>query len=181
MKIGIYGLLILWFSFLLLGFAWGGQVSERPKKLLGAMSLLPVDNEISGWKRSEKLLGASNEEELYEILNGGAGLYLQHGFHSFVGQSYKGPKGVELEVYIFDQGTPKNAQGLYENPFNKPSRSKEIADLGEKARVDETPLFCYGVDFIQKGFFVRVVIQDKTEEGLKVAISFARSISKRIK
>jgi hypothetical protein len=29
------------------------------------MSLLPVDNEISGWKLSEKLLRASNEEELY--------------------------------------------------------------------------------------------------------------------
>jgi hypothetical protein len=181
MKPAVCGLLILWFSSLLLGFAWGGQVSERPKKLLGAMSLLPVDNDIPGWKRSEKLLRASNEEELYEIFNGGASLYLQHGFHSFVGQSYKGPEATELEVYIFNQGTPQNAEDLYENPFTKPSRSKEIANLGEKARIDTTPLFCYGVDFIQKGLFVRVVIQDKTEEGLKVAISFARSISKRIK
>jgi len=40
-----------------------------------------------------------------------------------------------------------------------------------------TPLFCYGVDLVQKGFFVRVVIQDKTEEGLNAAISFARHIA----
>jgi hypothetical protein len=59
--------------------------------------------------------------------------------------------------------------------------SKEIANLGEKARIDMTPLFCYGVELIQKGFFVRVIIQDRTEEGLNAAISFARSIANRIK
>jgi len=36
------------------------------------------------------------------------------------------------------------------------------------------------VDFIQKRFFVQVMIQDKTEEGLNAAIAFARSISDRI-
>jgi hypothetical protein len=181
MKIAIHGLLILAFSTLLAGSAWTDQVSERPEKLSGMISLFPEDDEVLGWKRSEKLLRASNEEELYGIFNGGASLYIQHGFQSFVGQSYKGPKGTELEVYIFNQGNPQNADDLYENPFTKPSRSKEITNLGEKARTDMTPLFCYGVDFVQKGFFVRVVIQDKTEEGLNVATSFARLISKRIK
>ncbi len=181
MKIALHGLLIFGFSILFLGFVWADQVSERAEKLLGLMILLPADDEIPGWKRSEKTLRASNEEELYRVFNGGASLYIQHGFHLFVGQSYKGPKGTELEVYIFDQGTPQNTEDLYENPFTKPNRIKEIANLGEKARIDMTPLFCYGVDFIQKGFFVRVIIQDRTKEGLNVAISFARSISKRIK
>jgi hypothetical protein len=181
MKMRVSGLLIFGFSILFLGFVWADEVSEGPEKPLGLMILLPADDEIPGWKRSEKLLRASKEEELYKIFNGGASLYIQHGFHSFVGQSYKGPKGTELEVYIFNQGTPQNTKDLYENPFTKPSRIKEIANLGEKARIDMTPLFCYGVDFIQKGFFVRVIIQDRTEEGLNVAIYFGRSISKRIK
>ena len=139
----VSGLLIFGFSVLFLGFVWADQVSDRPEKLLRAMSLLPADDEILGWKRSEKLLRASNHEELYKTFNGGASLYIQHGFHSFVGQSYKGPKGVELEVYIFNQGTPQNAEDLYENPFTKPTRIKAIANLGEKARIDMTPLFCY--------------------------------------
>ena len=180
MKLALHGLAILVFSTLLAGFALPGQALERPEKLLGLMSLLPADDEIPGWKRSEKLLRASNEEELYRIFNGGASLYIQHGFHSFVGQSYKGPKRTELEVHIFDQGTPQTAEDLYANPYTKPSRMKEITDLGEKARIDMTPLFAYGVDLIQKGFFVRVIIQDKTEEGMKAALSFARSISKKI-
>ena len=181
MKKAIHGLLIGVFSILFAGPVWAGQVSERPEGLLGLMSLLPMDDEFPGWKRSEKFLRASNEEELYRILNGGASLYIQHGFHSFVGQSFKGPKGAEVEVYIFDQGTAQMAEDLYENPYTKPSRMKEIPNLGEKGRIDMTPLFAYGVDFIQKGFFVRVMIQDKTDEGLNVAVSFARFISKRIK
>jgi len=147
---------------------------------VGVMSLLPGDDEVPGWRRSEKLLRASNEEELYRIFNGGASLYVQHGFQSFVGQSYRGPKGLELEVYIFDQKTPQNAEDLYENPFTKPSRRKEIANLGQKARIDMTPLFAYGVDFVLKGFVVRVIIQDKTEDALNSAMTFARLISTRI-
>jgi len=177
----VSGLLIFGFSMLFLGFVWADQISENPEKLLGAMTFLPGDDEIPGWKRSERILRASNQEDLYKIFNGGASLYIQHGFRSFVRQSYKGSKGTELEVHIFDQVTPQNAEDLYENPFTKPSRVKDIANLGEKARIDMTPLFCYAVDFIQKGFLVRVIIQDRTEEGLNVAISFARSISNRIK
>ena len=181
MKIRVSGLLILGFSVFFCGLAWPEQASERPEKPLDLLVLLPTDDEIPGWKRSEKLLRASNEEELYRIFDGGASLYIQHGFRSFVGQSYKGAKGTELEVSIFDQGTSQNTEALYENPFTKPNRIKEIANLGEKGRIDMTPLFCYGVELIQKGFFVRVVIQDRTEEGLDAAVSFARSISNRIK
>ena len=181
MKMRVGGLVIFGFSILFLGFVWADLVPERPEKLLGLMILLPADDEIPGWKRSEKTLRASNEEELYKVFNGGASLYVQHGFRSFMSQGYKGAKGTELEVYIFDQATPQNTEDLYANPFTKPNRIKEIANLGKKARIDMTPLFCYGVDFIQKGLFVRVIIQDRTEEGLNVAISFARSVSDRIK
>jgi hypothetical protein len=44
-----------------------------------------------------------------------------------------------------------------------------------------TPLFSCGVDFVEKGYFVRVIIQDKTEEGLNAGLFFAQRILKRIK
>jgi hypothetical protein len=181
MKKAVGGLLILSLFILFPEASWTDQESQRPEKLLDLMILLPADDEIPGWKRTEKILRASKEEDLYRIMNGGATLYIQHGFRSFVAQSYRGLNGTELEVHIFDQGTPQNTENLYENPFTKPPRIKEISNLGEKAHIDMTPLFCYGVDFIQKGFFVRVIIQDRTEDGLNVAISFAGSISNRIK
>jgi hypothetical protein len=181
MKMRVRGLLILGFTVLFCGLAWPEQAAERPEKRLDLMILLPADDEVPGWKRSEKLLRASNEEELYRIFDGGASLYIQHGFRSFAGQSYQGPKGKELEVYIFDQRTLQNAEELYEDPFTKPSRVKEMANLGVKARIDMTPLFCYGVEFVQGGFLVRVIVQDKTDAGLNAATSFARLISQRMK
>jgi hypothetical protein len=181
MKPAAHRLTLLIFWALLSGTAPEAHAAETPEKLLGILTLLPGDEEIPGWKRSERLLTASNEEELYKIVNGGATLYIQHGFQAFVGQSYRGPKKAEAEVSIFHQGTPGNAESLYENPFAKPGRSKEIGGLGEKAWIDMTPLFSQGVEFIQKGFFVRIIIQDKTEEGLNAALFFARKISKRIK
>jgi hypothetical protein len=173
---------LLLFVFLVFatGCAGGERISEEAEKHPEAVGLLPKDDDIPGWRRSEKMLRASNEEELYRIFDGGAGLYLQHGFRSFLGQSYKGPKGLELEVYIFDQQTDPHARRLYEDPSAKPVHSKEIADLGEKARIDMGFLFAYGVEFVQKGFFVRVVIQDKSQEGLNEAISFARYMVNRI-
>jgi hypothetical protein len=180
MKKAVSGLLLLGFSVLVFGCAGGERVSERPERPQGAIGLLPMDDDIPGWKRSGKILRASNDEELYKIFDGGASLYLQHGFRSFAGQSYKGPRGLELEVYIFDQETYPHAQSLYEDPLAKPSRSKEIANFGEKARIDMSPLFSYGVELVQAGFFVRVVVQDKTEEGLNEAISFARYMANRI-
>lgn len=181
MKMRVTGLLIFGFSILVSGFVWAGDLSEGPENLLSLTKVVPGDDDVPGWKRSEELLRALTEEELYKIFNGGATLYIQHGFRSFVGQRYKGPKGTEVEVYIFNQGTPQNTIDLYENPRTKPSRIKEIVDLGEKARIDMSPLFCYVVDVIQKGFYVRVIIQDRSEEGLNAAVSFARSISNRIK
>jgi hypothetical protein len=181
MKIIASGFIFSWIFILIAGFASADQGGEKPEKLFGIDQLLPADDEIQGWKHSEKTLQASNEEDLYKIFNGGASLYIQHGFRSYVGQIYKGPKGTEIEVNVFNQENNQNAINLFLNPFTKPSQIKDITDLGEKARIDMTPLFCYGVDFVQKGFFVRVIIQDKTDEGLNVAISFARLISTKIK
>jgi len=180
MKSAIRALFILAFAILPQGFASGQAVADRPERSPGMMTLLPADNEIPGWKSFDKLLQASSEAELYKILNGAASLYIRHGFRAFAGQSYRGPKGTELEVYIFDQGSVQNTLDLFENPFNKPAHGRDLKDVGETARLDESPLFSYGVEFIQKGFFVRVVVQDKSDEGLKAAVSFARSIAQRI-
>lgn len=181
MKFLIKGFLLFWVSTVMMGIASAEQGAERPGKNLGIKPLLPVDNEISGWKRSERVLQASKEEDFYKLFNGGAVLYIKHGVQTFAGQSYKGPNGLDLEVQIFYQGSSQNAKNLYEDSFNKPTSGKEIAHLGEKARTDESAVFCYGIEFIQEGFFVRVIIQDRTKEGLDVALKFARTIANRIK
>lgn len=144
-------------------------------------SLLPADDEIRGWKKSGRVLLASNDRELFQFIDGGAPLYLRHGFQSYIGQFYKGPRGVELEVAMYDQGTHMNARGLYEDPLIKPNPDKPLQNLGKEARLDERGLFHHSVEFIQDRFFGRVIIQDKSEEGLREAERFVSQIVSKVK
>ena len=117
--------------------AWTEIVSEGPEKPLGPMTFIPGDDEIPGWKRSEKVLRASNEEELYKFFNGGARLYIQYGFRSYAGQSFKGPRGTELKYTFLIKERLKTQR--FEDRFTKPSQNRKITNLGEKARIDMTP------------------------------------------
>lgn len=159
----------------------GGKYTKRPGKVPRTASLLPADDEIEGWKRFGEMFRASNEVELYRCIDGGAGLYINHGFQAYAGQLYRGPEGLEVEIAIYDQGSAKNARELYQNPVIKADRGKALEALGDEARIDERGLFVYGVEFIQDRFFVRVLIQDRTEDGLNIALLFAHHVSERIK
>jgi len=170
-------LLLLW----PMGISCGGKYTKRPGKALEAASLLPQDGEIEGWKRFGEMFRASNDLELYKCINGGAGLYINHGFQAYAGQLYRGPEGLEVEVAIYDQGSARNARGLYQDPLTKADPGKVLGNLGDEARIDERGLFVYGVEFIQDRFFVRVLIQDRTENGLSIALLFAHHVSERIK
>ena len=159
----------------------GGKSAKGPEKALEATDLLPRDNDIQGWKRSGEMQTASNYDELYDHIDGAAVLYIDHGFEAYAGQRYTGPEGVEVEIAIYDQGSAEHTRALYEDPQMVPSPSRALENLGEDARVDEGGLFHYGVEFIQDRFFVRVTIQDKTDDGLNTARLFALHIAQNIR
>lgn len=181
MKKRIPGLVIALLLILPVWISCGGKYTERPGKALEAANLFPEHGDIQGWKPSGEMLNASNEMALYKYIDGGAGLYVKHGFKSYAGKLYEGPKGLILEIAIYDQGCAKNARELYDDPFLKPNPSKMLEGLGDEARLDERALFHHSVEFIKDRFFVRVIIQDKSEEGLNIAIRFALYAAERIK
>jgi hypothetical protein len=159
----------------------GEKPSESSEKLPEGILFLPKDDEIKDWKKDGEFLEANNSEDLFKLMNGGASIYIKYGWQSFCGQTYKNFRKVELEVSVFDQGSSQNARQLYQDPLvvHKPGRILE--NLGDEARVDERGLFHYGVEFIKDRYFVRIVIQDKTEGGLNTAVLFSRFISQKIK
>jgi len=159
----------------------GEKVSESSGKPLEGILFLPKDDEIKDWKKDGEILKATNSEDLFKLMNGGASLYLKYGFQAYCGQTYKDSKGVELEVSIFDQGSPQNTRQLYQDPFVVPKPGRVLENLGNEARVDERGLFHYGIEFIKDRYFVRVIIQDKSEKGLSTAIHFSRFIFQKIK
>ena len=158
----------------------GGNSSNGPESDLEAADLLPRDDDIQGWKRSGGMQMASSSDELYRYIDGAATLYVDHGFEAYAGQQYTGPEGLEVEVVIYDQGTPEQARALYQDPLMEPSTSRVLDGPGEEARIDESGLFVYGVEFMQDRFFVRVTIQDKSDDALNTAMLFALHIAQNI-
>lgn len=164
-----------------IGISCGDKSTGGEDTAVDAEDLLPRDDDIQRWERSGGMRTASTYDELYNHIDGGAVIYIDHGFESYAGQLYTGPVGVELEVDIYDQGSAENARELYRDPSLEPGASRMAEDLGEDARVDEAGLFHYGVEFIRDRFFVRIIIQDKTDDGLNTAMLFALQIDQYIR
>jgi hypothetical protein len=160
---------------------WGEKYLEGSEKPTDSILFFPNDGEIVGWKKHGEMLAAPHPTDLFKILNGGATLYLKYGFQSFCGQIYKDSKDIEVEISIFDQGNSENARHLYGDPMVLPKPARVLENLGNEARVDERGLFHYGVEFIKDRYFVRIVIQNKSEQGLNTAILFSRFIMQRFK
>lgn len=179
MKKRTFRLIITLLFILSVAISCAGKMMEKPVKGEGLTNFFPQDEDIKGWKRSGEMLKAANGEELYKIINGGAVLYINHGFRSYAGQIYKGPQGLELEMAIYDLGSARNARELYRDPLVKPNRSQVLENLGEEARLDEGSLFHLVVEFIQDRFFVRVIIQDKSASGPHIAKLFALYATKQ--
>jgi hypothetical protein len=157
------------------------KLSESSEKPPEGILFLPKDDEIKDWKKDGEILKAATSEDLFKLMNGGASLYIKCGFQSHTGQAYKNSKAIEIEVSIFDQGNPQNARQLYQDPLIVPKPGRVLENLGDEARTDERGLFHYGIEFIKNSYFVRIIIQDRSEGGLNTAILFSRFISQKIK
>ncbi len=154
-----------------------GENEGSVKTLLTPVDLLPDDNDISGWVTLGAYDEANDNDGLYDIINGGAEIFIDEGFVSAVFQIYRGDMGT-VHLNIYDQESEINALATYERvsigigmPWN---------GAGTEARIDESGLDSYTVEFWQENFFVQVIIEERTEEALNVAKLFASYVSGQI-
>ena len=142
--------------------------------------LLPKDGEVRGWTRSGAIRSASDDEALYDLINGAADFYIGHNFRAFAGQTYEGSERWSLEVEIYDVGEPAHARALYRDPKGAQTPNRFLKDVDTEARVDEGRVFDHGVEFRKGRFFVRVVVFEKGEDALTAAVLFAAYVSNNI-
>ena len=156
-----------------------GEESEDgggKKAVFTPVDLLPYDNDISGWE-SVGAYEEANDYDALDVIDDEAEVFIDNGFVSAAFQQYaSGALMVHLRIY--DQGTEANAQATYDRvgigfgiPWN---------GAGIEARIDETGLATYMVEFWQRNMFVQIIIEDKTDEALNVAKLFASHVSDRI-
>lgn len=175
-------------ALLLMGLIWVGCEDDSSDgngdNTLQPVDLLPQDGEISGWTKGTNegdFQEAYDEGSLYDIINGGAVTYINHGMESAVQQVYRGTVGTEdadLYLFITDQGNATHCENLFNEPTVLPPSGSVINDLGDEAVIDRSPLFQIVLYFRQDRFFVRITIdkQGDPDAAENIAMLFARNV-----
>ena len=148
------------------------------------VTLVPGDNEISGWTRSSAMQVAETGTQLEAIIDGEAVPYEDNHFSKCAFQNYTGDIGgtqVELDLRVFDMADTTNAKNVY----TAVAAGTEVPWTGDnpgvEARTDESFLFAYRVEFRDGRFFFRADIMDKSTAAQDVAKLFARNVSSAIR
>jgi hypothetical protein len=146
--------------------------------------LFPGDNEISGWVKDGAAETATTTQELWDLINGEGQVYIDHGFSSCGRQVYDGSlSGSPVEIhylYIYDQGTDSNAVDVYNDPRSGLGSPWTDDPAGTEARINDTGLDSYTIDFYQSKYFVKITIMRKNNEALDVIKLFCHNISDKM-
>ena len=161
-----------------------GDLDDDITSLMSPADLLPDDDDISGWRSVGAYEEANDFDGLYAIINGGAEVYIDEGFVSAAFQIYEncvdGVCSLALvHINIYDQASSENARAVYDKvstgigvPWN---------GAGTEARIDESGLATYTIEFWQQNLFVQVTIDEKSDDSLNIAKLFAAHVSSEIR
>jgi hypothetical protein len=154
-------------------------------ELKDVVDLMPLDNEISGWTRKGEMDIAENDAQLYDLIDGEGQVFIDHGFVKFARQWYQGDvSGTtrELQLRIFDMGDTANAKDVYDAVGTGAETPWDDNNAGVEARIDETLLFDYKIDFWDDRFYAWITIyEEKTQAGLNITKLFALNVSDAIR
>lgn len=156
----------------------GGAVAD-------VSDFLPGDGDVTGWATEGSPREANDESSLYDIIDGGAAVYVEWGFQQGVEQAYAGTvagTAAGAVIRVFDQGTVANASGVFQDERVAPPGAIPWTDVGDSARV-RTDLFQdQGIDLRQERYYVEVRVGNGGDRdvALDVAELFAIHVSEKI-
>lgn len=144
----------------------------------------PDDDEISGWVKDGAAETATTTQELWDLIDGEGQVYIDYGFFSCGRQVYDGSvSGSPVEIrylYIYDQETDSNAALVYNDPRSGIGSPWTDNPAGTEARINDTGLDSYSIDFYQSKYFVKITIGMKADEALDVIKLFCHNISDKM-
>jgi hypothetical protein len=163
------------------------ESTEGGNAALLPADLLPASNEISGWTKGTGAGDygeAENQSELYDLIDGAAELYVDHGFEQGVLQNYYGNvsgTSSTVELFIADMGDSANAAALFEEPEVIPNGLIPW-DAGDESYIDDNALQYIYLHVRQDQFYTRVRIDKGSDQptALNVAQLFAQFVLNQI-
>ncbi len=121
-------------------------------------------DEIAGWRIDDR--GRWTPETLYRYINGGAELFLSHGFEAAASRRYAREDQPEITVDIFRMQRPQDAFAVYSL-----SREREDGGFGQGAQVGAGLLL-----FWKHRYFVSILASPQTPESREAVREIARRI-----
>ncbi|NQS98539.1 MAG: hypothetical protein HQ591_08800 [candidate division Zixibacteria bacterium] len=181
-RINISTIIIIVMSFIFLTI-YSCEDSGSSSTITVPADFLPKQGDIEGWTKGSgtgDYLEASNQSSLYDIIDGGAEVYITHGFLEGVQQLYYGDilgAGQTLTLFITDQGDSTGAYNLFHDAFITPTSHSPL-DYGDEGRLNEGLLFDYEIDFRLDEYYVRLTLNKEgmETEALQVLQLFASAV-----
>jgi hypothetical protein len=135
------------------------------------LSLLPIESRLQGWKMNSPPDTAKGLE-LFQLINGGAEIYIQAGFKSAILASYRNSEGKMINLEIFVMTSNESARNVY---------IKKISDEGKKLPIGDAALLeGYYINFRKGRFQVTLSGDDSEEETVKALLNMARLVAESI-
>jgi len=146
------------------------QCSRKPPGQQDLSCYLPAPDTLKGWKPvdpPQKFAG----KDLYAYMNGGAGLYLSHGFKQLLAQKYTNQNNKTITLELFEMESPSAASEMY---GLKTSDDGIPSEIGDEALLED-----YYLNVRKKNFLVTLTGTDSEKETIDGLIAIAKMVDER--
>jgi hypothetical protein len=140
--------------------------------------MLPLDNDISGFLKKGSTSVMTDQQTIFNAIDGEAQRYIDYGFMEGVNQLYSN-SAVDIDVQIFNQGNATNAQDLY-TYFASSISPQPLNAPGAEAVIDNSLPTGYQILYTRQNIFMRVTTTEKSDFALNMAKQFYRNIDNKI-
>ncbi len=147
------------------------QCSRKPPGQRDLSCYLPAPDILKGWKAvdpPQKFAG----KDLYVYMNGGAGIYLSHGFKQLIAHKYINQNNKTITLEIFEMESPSGASEMY---ALKTGNDGIQAEIGDEALLED-----YYLNIRKDNFLVTLTGIDSEKETIDGLITIAKMVDGRI-
>jgi hypothetical protein len=133
--------------------------------------LLPSSDDVRPWVPDAPAQFAEGEE-LFALINGGAEIFLRHGFERAATQTYSHAGGRHIQVEIYMMGTADGATEVFRHKAGATDMSLAVGDAGVRGE--------YYVVFRKGRFLATVTAGDDHADAQAMVLRIAHAVERRI-
>jgi len=112
-------------------------------------------------------------EMLFELINGGAVLFLKHGFQQALFQEYQTDNGRSMNLDIYQMKTPAGAKGVFTERTDPSSKKISLGEQGVQG--------AYYCAFLRGVYYVTVTGSESTQQMQQLLLKTAKTVDQKIR